>query len=263
MRRLLLLLPLLVAACGAGGGGPVATGPLSGKEQALIVAAEGAQHTGDFTSAERDYQSAIAQRSGHVDAHLGLARLYMERRQTAKAREVLESAQQLQPNQPDVNYLLGKVYLGDNKPDLALAAFERGIDSEPANGDLLNGAAIASDMLRLHPKAQSYYQRALTAHAGDPAVIRTNLAMSYLLDNKPKKAVELLQNDAKSPNASPVTKANLALAYGMLGRNAEAKKLVGKEMTESDRMDAVKRLKAYIAQEPREYPLPNIPGGKK
>jgi|GEM_PF-1333053 len=272
MRRLLLLLPVLaITACGdfssSGATGPFDAAnlpPLSGKEQALLVAANGALRTGDPASAIRDYQGAIAQSQGHVDAHLGLAKLYLSQKQPANAQAVLEKALLLQPNHAEANYLIGKIYLGSDQPQLAADAFTRGLTSAPASFDLLNGNGIAHDILRLHARAQTYYLRAISLHPElDLGMIRTNLGMSYLLANAPKKAVEQLKDEAKKTDASPVTRHNLALAYGMLGRNGEAKGLVHKEMTEDDRTMALERLKKYIANESPANPAPNTPGRGK
>lgn len=272
MRRLLLLLPLLaLTACGDGtfssARGPVDPAtlpPMSGKEQALLAAASGAERTGETANAIRDYQGAIAQSQGHVDAHLNLAKLYLGQKQPASAQPVLERALVLQPNHPEANYLLGKIHLANNRPKEAAAAFDAGLKSAAASFDLLNGAGIAHDMLREHARAQAYYLRAISLHPEQElAMVKTNLGMSYLLSSEPKKAVEQLKDEAKKTNASPVTRHNLALAYGMLGRNGDAKPLVAKEMSEDDRKMSLERLRKYIAYEPPAAPKPNTPGGPR
>jgi Flp pilus assembly protein TadD len=272
MRRLLILLPVFaLLGCDnalsthqAAPVDPVTLGAMSGKEQALMVAAEGAERTGDKASAERDYQNAIAQSRGHVEAHLGLAKLYLGQKRTDQARAILIEAAKWQPKHPQVNYLLGKTYLADNDPKQADAAFARGLQTMPNDFNLLNGSGIAADMMNDHERAQAYYTRAMGQRSGeDLTMVRTNLAMSYLLSNEPKKAVELLKEEAKQSGASAVTRHNLALAYGMIGRNTEAKQLVHSEMTEDDRKMALERLKKYIATEPRLAPPANMPGGPK
>lgn len=269
MRRLILLLPILaLTACNGMGGsakGPVdaaALPPLSGKEQALLVAANGALRTGDTASAIRDYQTGVGMSEGHIDAHLALAKLYLSLKQPANAQVVLEKALVLQPKHPEANYLMGKILIGKDMPKEASEAFLRGLESTPSNFDLLNGAGIAHDMMRQHARAQTYYLRAIGQHPElDLAMARTNLGMSYLLSGEPKKAVEVLKDEAKKPNASAVTRHNLALAYGMLGRNGEAKALVSKEMSEDDRKMALERLKKYITYAPPPQSAPNTPGG--
>lgn len=270
MRPLILLVPLLLAACAEGGTtarGPVdpsSLPPLSGKEQALLVAADGAARTGNTAAAIRDYQSAIAQSQGHVEAHLALARLYLAQGQPGNAQTVLERARGLQPTEPDVNYQLGKLYLNQDRPAEAAKAFEAGLVGAPNNFDLLNGAGIAHDVLRDHAQAQGYYRQAIAQHPGlDLSLVNTNLGLSYLLTNEPKRAVPLLKAEAAKPGAAPTTRHNLALAYGMLGQNAEARKILGHDMTDDDRKLALERLRAYITHEPPADPKPDTPGGPR
>ncbi len=271
MRRgFAIALLVLLSACESGPGtntravDPASLPPMSGREQALLAAAEGALRTGDRTSAIRDYQTAIAQSEGHIEAHISLARVYLAQGEAGNARPILEKAVVWQPNHPQANYLLGKILISENRPAEAEEHFARGLHIAPGNADLLNGSGIANDMLRNHARAQTLYLRAIAlTPPAETGVMRTNLAMSYLLDGAPKKAVVQLEAEVKKPGASPVSKHNLALAYGMLGRNTEAKKLLGDEMTEADRQLALERLKRYIATTPAAEPGPVIPGGPK
>ena len=252
MRRLLIALPLLtLAACSDGPDShpidPNHLPPLSGKEQALMVAADGEIRQGDTDSAIRDYQSAAAHSEGHIDAHLALAKLYISQQQSAPARDVLERALKLQPNDPEANYLLGKILIDQNHPREAAQHFSAGLVTAPNNAQLLNGSGIAADALGDHKAAQGYYQQALmNAGTDDKPMLRTNLGMSYLLDNNPKKAIDILKPEAHKPGASPVTRQDLALAYGLLGRPVDAKNAVKNEMTEEEREAALERLKAYL-----------------
>ena len=252
MRRLMILLPLLAtAACGDNGDSapidPNHLPPLSGKEQALMVTADGEMRDGNPDNAIHDYQSAIAQSKGHIEAHLALAKLYISQQKPGPAHDVLERAVKLQPNDPEANYLLGKILIDQNQPAEAAQRFNAGLVTGPSNPQLLNGAGIAADMLGDHKAAQAHYQDALvTAAAEDKPMLRTNLGMSYLLDNNPKKALDILKAEAHKPGASPVTRQDLALAYGLLGRPVDAKNAVKNEMTEEDRQAALDRLKAYL-----------------
>lgn len=253
MKKIALALALFTL-CGCEPSGPQPVDlaklpPLSGKEQALLTTAEGAASQGNMAQAEKNYLQAIGLSEGHVEAHLALAELYIQQNQPAKAREVLNKAVQFQPGHVAVNYMLGKLYLQDGDASAALTAFQRGIKTQPGSLDLLSGAGIASDMLRKHGKAQRYYEDAIAKNpSADLALVRTNLGMSYLLDNKPDKAAEVLEVDGTQEGASAVTRHNLALAYGMLGRNSEAKALVAGEMSEDERQASLKRLAQYIAQ---------------
>ena len=223
--------------------------PLSSQESALLTTGQVAADQGNVAQAEKNYLSAAGMSKGHVDAHLALADLYTKTNQHSKAREVLEEAARFQPNHVAVDYMLGKIYLQENRPTDALTVFGRGLATQPNSLDLLVGKGIAHDMLRQHTAAQVAYQHAINSNTtGDVALARTNLAMSLLLDNKPERAADILKMDASKEDASAVTRHNLALAYGMLGRHTEAKALIGSDMTEDERQASLKKLAQYIAQ---------------
>lgn len=242
---------MLLAACDGGAPGPAegsALQPLSVREQAILTGAESALRQGDLAVAERDYLSAVAASNGHIEGHLGLARLYAITHQTQKQRDILARAAELQPNNPTVNYLLGKLELADGDQEAALGLFNKGLKTAPDDLDLLNASGIANDMLGRHLVAQSLYQRAAQANPrGNLVGVHTNLAMSYLFTNQPKQAVALLKPEVKKPRAASVTRQNLALAYGLMGEHAKARALLKGEVSESARMAALERLKAYIA----------------
>lgn len=241
----------LLTACELTGPRPVDVStlpPMSGRELALMTTAQVHAQKGEYAMAEKNYLDAVAQSQGHVEAHLALADLYIAHRQPDKARAVLTRAQQFQPDHVAVNYLLGKLYLQNNQPREAVAAFDRALTTQPGSLDVLSARGIAHDMLRQHAAAQRDYQNAMRANpSGDLSMVRTNLAMSYLLDNKPANAAEILKEEVQADGTSPVTRHNLALAYGMLGRHTEAKALVEGDMSEEERQASLKRLAQYIA----------------
>ncbi len=249
----LIAVILTLAACGLQSPKAVDVsklGPLTGKEQALMTTAQVAAQQGNIAQSEKGYLQAVALSQGHVEAHLELAELYTKTNQSSKAEDILKAAAQFQPKHPQVNYQLGKIYLQQNNPRDALFVFERGLSTQPTNMDLLIGKGIAHDMLRQHTAAQVAYQHAINSNptGSDIALARTNLAMSLLLDNKPERAADILKADAAKDGASAVTRHNLALAYGMLGRHTEAKALLGTDLTEDQRQASLKRLAQYIAQ---------------
>lgn len=250
MRRVATTLLLLLTACEmtpqATVVDPSRLPPLTGREQSLLIGGDAALQQGNLEVAEKDYLSAVSASTGHVEAHLALAKMYLAANRAEPAREVLERARGFQPTHPQVNYLLGKIALGQGNPDGARNAFVRGLEREPGNTDLLNGAGIADDMLGRHNEAQSMYLRALQEKGVDLSGVRSNLAMSYLLINQPQRAVDLLKAEAKKPHAPAVVRHNLALAYGLMGEHIAAKKVLNHEVREEVRRAGIAKLKAYI-----------------
>lgn len=224
--------------------------PMSGQERALLIAADAAAASGDVATAERNYLTAAAKSQGHVDAHLSLANLYMRGKQPENARDILTRAAKFQPDHAEINRLLGKLAVGEGQAQAALSYFTRGLKTAPSNMDLLVGAGIANDMLRQHSAAQNYYESAMKLHAKeDLSMVRTNLGMSYILSNEPKKAIEVLKRDARKKNASAVIRHNLALAYGILGRHADARQVLQGDLTEDQRLQSLQNIQAMITKD--------------
>ena len=253
MRRLVLLATLACLTACSGEDAPKGIDaanlpPLTGTEKALLLAADSALQQGNGDAAEKDYQSAISASTGHVEAHAALAQLYVKKNKIGKAEEVISKALEWQPNNPGINYLAGKIALSKGNPAAALTAFTNGLSSAPNDLDLINGAGISNDMLGKHAAAQALYKPALTRTTGPSATpLRTNLAMSYLMSGNAKAALPLLQKEAKTPEASPVIHHNLALAYGLLGNEAMAKRSMGLYGDETTRIATLAKLKAYLA----------------
>ena len=250
----ILLLTLVLAACDMGdtpaANGPVDANnlaPMSSREQSLIYGAEGALTQNNSSAAEHDYQSAIAISTGHIEAHIALAKLYEKQNQPEKEAAILDRALVLQPENGLANYMRGKLYLDSYHYDEALACFERGLKSRPEDLDLNTGKGIANDMLGNHTAAQMTYVRTMQLNPkANVTTLKTDLAMSYMLAGDPKKAVAVLEPEVRKPGASSVTRQDLALAYGMLGRNTEAKKVLNGEIDEETRTLAVARMREYV-----------------
>jgi Flp pilus assembly protein TadD len=237
---------------------PVKKAALSGRERALIYGADGALQQGNVAAAERDYLAAVAMGSGHVDAHLALANLYLKSERREEAKTILAEALELEPNHAYSNYRLGKLQLEDFEYREALESFTRGLIQKPGDLDLLTAQGVAYDMQGDHKAAQRVYARAMEKNANaDLRTVRNNLAMSYLLDDNATKAVDLLKPDAAKPKASSVTRHNLALAYGLLGRHPDARKLLDGALDEESRMLAIARMKQYHRE--RAFNAENTP----
>ena len=234
--------------------------PITSRERALIYAADGAAAQGNYPAAERDYMAAMSEGSGHTEAHLGLAQLYLKKGQNDKALPVFEKALEVDPNHAFTNYLVGKLYLDANRYTDATGAFDRGLKQQPNNLDLATGKGVTEDMQGNHIAAQMQYLRAMkTNPTANLSNVRTNLAMSYMLSGEPKKAADLLKNEGNKAGASSVTRHNLALAYGLLGQHAQAKKLINGEMDEATRQLTMARMREYAEQRGGMKTLPLKP----
>ena len=249
---LLPLVLLLLPACAMIEGTTAAVDPknlpsLTGQERALLISADASAKVGDLRAAERNYLSAIARSKGHIIAHLSLADLYMRQQRTDEAEAILEKAAALQPHHPELNWWRGRQALRANEAEAALEYFNEGLVKNASDLNLLTGAGIANDLLHRHDAAQVLYLRALSLNPSrDLTAARTNLAMSFLLTNEPKQAVKVLKPAVKQAGIPPVVRHNLALAYGLLGKHTQAKRLLNGELSEQERTDSIARLREHI-----------------
>jgi Tfp pilus assembly protein PilF len=130
----------------------------------------------------------------------------------------------------------------------AVKVFDQLIELDLKNALAYNGKAIAFDHSGNHLAAQDIYKTAL-ALSPDSLPIKNNLAMSLILNQQPKQAIELLEplvlnNSDKSTNSN-IMRHNLALAYGISKRYKEATKLNLRDMTEEQASENTSFYKNY------------------
>lgn len=242
---------------------PGMLGPLPARELLAVESGNQSLRMGDARSAEVSYRTAAAMSKGHVDAHIMLARLLYKQGRTAEAQHAVQEGLNWQPENPELNLMLGKHLLSQKHYPEAQRVFENGLTRAPRSIDLLTGRGIAQDMQGDHISAQMTYKEAITFNQGeDASFVKNNLGLSYLFSNSPKKAVELLEPLASAPNASAVTKHNLALAYGLLDQDAKAKELLGETYNDDIQKKGIESLKQYyVSRKSGEEPAtpPTLP----
>jgi type IV pilus assembly protein PilF len=73
-----------------------------------------------------------------LQAHLDLARGYLEQNDPARARDPLERALQIEPRSPEAHTLMGVFYQGQGEPDLAERHFRRALQIDAGHALALN-----------------------------------------------------------------------------------------------------------------------------
>ncbi len=125
-----------------------------------------------------------------------------------------------------VGALLGleRVYLRLGQAEKALPFAEQAARLAPQNDDALIGHGVALDMVRRHGEAQACY-RAVLANSPRNVAARNDLALSLALTGDFAQAIDILTPIARSADASPRERQNLALIYGLQGNRDAAKAL--------------------------------------
>lgn len=170
------------------------------------------------------------------------------------ARAQLHTLKQTAPNDTSLWITSGYWSLQENNIPRAKVAFQKAQQIENNNVEALMGLGLCADKIKDHGGAQSFYHRALLLE-GDNLKLLNNLAVSYMLNKKPKKAVKYLskahslfapkyasadkqfKGDVSKPELEARIFHNLSLAFAMDNKLADARsimqELVGVQETES------------------------------
>ncbi len=139
----------------------------------------------------------------------GCSQQEVEKENNISSRNLAEQAYQL---------------LNQRQPKAALSIFEQAIAADEKNAQALQGKALALNNLGRHLEAEKYYQKALEIEPESPSIIN-NLAMSKILRGHYTVALKMLEPLVKDDPDNIKAQDNTALAYCMLGRKEEAKKI--------------------------------------
>ncbi len=223
---------------------PSKDGPVGAREANLMHLAQTMQTGGDLQGAIDLYLRAIGQSQHRVEAHLALADLYQRNNMADKAEAILLAAKERQPEDPEINLRLAKTEINGGDAKKAMVYYDDGLRKSPDNIDLLNGKAVALDMLMRHKEAQSLYQKVLAAHPKDSDFVQNNLAMSYIMNGDYDAAIAQLEK-IEGVADKRVMRQNLALAYGLKGNKAKAREWGMKDLSAKQFEDNMAFYRAY------------------
>lgn len=183
--------------------------------------AERAAAAGDFQTSATLYRQAFEADPDSVAALVGLGRSYAGVGQYARAEQALLGARERRPRDPQVLLELARVQIGAGKPQAALANLEAARARAPRDLQVITAYGVALDRLSRHAEAQAAYREGL---AYDPTnfALLSNLGLSYGLGGAPDRGIVLLRELARDAEADAQTRGNLALLYGLSGREREA-----------------------------------------
>lgn len=140
----------------------------------------------------------------------------------------------------------GNALIEIGNAEAAVNEFDKLIKLEPKNIVAYNGKAVAFDRGGNHLAAQEIYKTALSINPNS-VLTKSNLAMSFILSNRLKKAVGILEPLAKgdkykkSPYLETI-KHNLALSYALMEQPKKAKAL---NLTVISKKEAEAEVNAY------------------
>ena len=183
--------------------------------------AERSANAGDFQTAAAFYQQAFDANPKSVEALVGLGRSFTGLGQYARAEQALVEAQNRRPGDPAVLLELARTQLAAGRAQAALGNLDVAIRKRPRDIAIITARGIALDRLSQHTEAQQTYRRGL---ALDPTnfVLMSNLGLSLGLSGRTDEAITILRELVRDGAATANTRGNLALVYGLAGREREA-----------------------------------------
>ncbi|MFN4284005.1 MAG: tetratricopeptide repeat protein, partial [Alphaproteobacteria bacterium] len=191
---------------------------------ALLRSARGARDAGDLPNAVMLYKNAYDLAPGRGDIAGELAQTLGALGAHNDAADIYRAALASDPKNADALRGLGNTLIALNQPRLALENFQAALALKP-DARLYNGMGVAHDMSGDSATAQASYRSGLALAPNDPS-LRNNLALSSALAGDYDQAIGLLAKLVDEPRAGARPRQNLALVYGLAGRNAEAAKLI-------------------------------------
>ncbi|MBJ7222718.1 MULTISPECIES: tetratricopeptide repeat protein [unclassified Brenneria] len=193
-------------------------------ESDLRIAAS-ALHSGDLNVALPIYSRLIERQPDNASAWLGMADIHFLSGELGAASKAYATAQRLEPENIDAQLGQARVLVRQRNLTAAIARFQSILSHFPNHPLALSGLGVSYDLADDPDRAQSTYRRGLSLHPDDSA-LRTNLGLSLALNGKPREAINVLLGDSGVSGKLPQERDNLALAYGMLGRDDAAEEIL-------------------------------------
>lgn len=178
--------------------------------------------SGDHETAARLFEKELANAPDSVPALKGVGDSYSRLGQSSRAEAVLLRARELDSGDDEILALLGRVYLSQKKPEDAVKSYDAALRLSPRNLSALTGKGVALDTMSRHADAQRAYQAGLSSYPSN-FVLRSNYALSLALSGHEDQSISILQELVRDQVAAPHVRDNLALVYGLYGRENEAR----------------------------------------
>ena len=130
---------------------------------------------------------------------------------TASAEEAYRAALLLDPQQIDALYGLGKIYIDQQRYDMAMGPLEAAAQAQSDDPRIYNALGVIMDQQGQHTDAQAYYHQGLT-HSPRNVSLRNNLGLSMVLGGQPEAGLAMLRDVAAEPAAGATAGRNLEMA---------------------------------------------------
>ncbi|MGF6768445.1 Flp pilus assembly protein TadD [Paraburkholderia sp. GAS199] len=261
---------LAITALGACGSSPRAQIPMarptvlnsSPSTASEMHIANTALQGGNVQMAASIYERELAAHPDSTEALLGLADTLYLAGDMNRARSMYERAGAIAKGARGPRIGLARVAVHERRFADAIELYQPLVAANPADAVAWAGLGAAYDLSGRHHDAQDAYRRGLETTPGDVA-LRSNLGLSLILDGQPREGANLLLDVANGPSAPPQARQNLALAYGVLGNDEAAGRILSIDLPKGSVNDDLRYYSAVrdllAKQAPADKPSPRGP----
>jgi putative PEP-CTERM system TPR-repeat lipoprotein len=190
------------------------------------------------------FKNALEKNQNYLEARHQLAKAYLSEKKYELAEKEFQKVRRLNPNQPDINLDLAKLYNGLGKPDLAIRSAEEYLLEKANSTDALEVIGIAYRIKEMPQEAETFFLRALQIEP-DKLTTKLELAAVHVGEGKTGKAKELLEEIVRRAPNNIRAMYLLAAIETTLGRKVEALALY-KKLGEINPADPVAPYKAGL-----------------
>jgi Flp pilus assembly protein TadD len=215
--------------------------------------ATSALQNGDPSLAASLFEKIIDKRPHDVDALNGLGAALAMSGDTERARRSYEKAAALAPDSTVATIGLARLDLHERRLDDAVSRYERVLARDPGNALASAGLGTAFAVKGDEQRAQTIFGQALQLHPGD-RMLTVDLGLAMVLGGELRKGANLLLTVSGEPSAPPQARHDLALAYGMLGNDGAADKILMRDLPRAstdDNLTYYKIVRARLGDAPQ------------
>jgi Flp pilus assembly protein TadD len=238
---------------------PLRTTPIdkaSGQLDDMSLATSALQN-GDPSLAASLFDKVIDKHPRDVDALNGLGAALAMSGDTERARRSFEKAAALAPDSPAAMIGLARLDLHERRLDDAVSRYERVLARDPGNALASAGLGTAFALKGDEQRAQTIFGQALQLHPGD-RMLTVDLGLAMVLGGELRKGANLLLTVAGEPSAPAQARHDLALAYGLLGNDGAADKILMRDLPRASTDDNLTYYKVVRARL-GDAPQANVP----
>lgn len=215
--------------------------------------ATSALQNGDPSLAASLFDKIIDKHPRDVDALNGLGAALAMSGDTERARRSYEKAAALAPDSTVTLIGLARLDLHERRLDAAISRYERVLARDPGNALASAGLGAAFALKGDEPRAQTIFGQALQLHPGD-RMLTVDLGLAMVLGGELRKGANLLLTVSGEPSAPPQARHDLALAYGLLGNDGAADKILMRDLPRAstdDNLTYYKIVRARLGDAPQ------------